>query len=96
MTNVTAKAQLNVKTESWGGNVDLSFMADYADGANAAWAAATPALSLQMTVQPEVARLFDLGGKWTLTLTPTVDETPASEAEDAAPAAATGTDVATA
>lgn len=70
---VTAKTTLSHVADDWGGNKSLHFSPDYLDGRNAEWAAATPALSLQMTVKPEVADLFEGGGKYTLTFEPTED-----------------------
>lgn len=45
----------------------VQFYADYMDGVNKAWAAATPTLNLDMTVNGEVADFFEQGGKYTLT-----------------------------
>lgn len=68
---VTAKVKLASKTVFSEGTeyeqVQLNFMADYADGRNAEWAVATPALSLAMTVKPDVAERFEEQGAYTLT-----------------------------
>lgn len=69
---VTAKVKLDRKDEG-AGQVSLAFSPDYADGRNAEWAAYTPALSLQMTVKPEVATHFEQGKPYTLTFEPTED-----------------------
>jgi hypothetical protein len=58
-------------------STQLGFGADYADGRNAEWAAATPTLSLNMTVKPEVADLFTTGGRYTLTFEPEAATPPA-------------------
>lgn len=50
--------------------VSLGFSADYADDRNKAWAVATPAISLGMTVKPDVAKHFRMGQSFTLTFTP--------------------------
>lgn len=47
--------------------MQLRFFPDYDDGRNKEWAAATPALSLTMTVKPEVAERFEVGAHYTLT-----------------------------
>lgn len=62
---VTAKVALQNNL-----NNTLTFVPDYADGRNEEWASATPALSLTMTVKPEVAELFTVGGYYTLTFEP--------------------------
>lgn len=66
--SVTAKVKLASMTDAGYGEVKaLAFYADYADGRNKVWAAATPTLSLQMTVNPEAATLFEAGKAYTLT-----------------------------
>ena len=65
---VTAQISLNSKIENLG-STQLVFGADYADGRNKEWASLTPALSLTMTVKPEVAGQFRVGGHYTLTFT---------------------------
>lgn len=70
---VTAKAQVNSRSEG-PGPVSLSFGPDYQDGRNAEWAAATPALSISMTVREgDVADFFEQGGKYTVTFARTED-----------------------
>lgn len=73
--DVTAKVNLTSKQPSGQGTqyeqVSLGFMPDYADGRNKAWAVATPNLSLNMTVKPDVAAHFHLGRAYTLTFSPT-------------------------
>jgi hypothetical protein len=73
MTAVTAKVECTRYDTGWQDSVALTFSPDYADGRNADWAAATPALSLSMTVKADVAEHFKQGGKYTLTFTPTED-----------------------
>lgn len=64
----------------------LSFGPDYADGANAEWAAATPSLSLSMTVKASVAEHYAVGESWDLAFTKPdghaddADYTPADDA----------------
>jgi hypothetical protein len=67
MAKVTAKVALNGKEELEGGETKLSFYADYMDGRNKEWSKYTPALGVTMQVIPEVAALFEEGGKYTLT-----------------------------
>lgn len=64
--NVTAKVELRSKKEAYQGSL-LEFAPDYSDGRNAEWAAATPSLSLMMTVKGPVAEQFVQGEKYTLT-----------------------------
>lgn len=73
MVEVTAKVKCSSKAPAWEGAARLSFEPDYQDGRNAEWAAATPHLSLSMTVVDSVAEHFEQGGKYTLTFTPTED-----------------------
>lgn len=69
--SVTAKVKLTTKVDAGYSDVKaLSFYADYADGRNKEWAAATPSLSIQMTVNAEAAELFEAGKGYTLTFTP--------------------------
>jgi hypothetical protein len=67
MGDVTAKVVCTSKS-MWadGETASLAFGPDYAEGANAAWAAATPALSLSMTVKGGVSELFEQGRAYTL------------------------------
>jgi len=70
---VTAKAQVNSRSDG-PGPVVLSMGPDYQDGRNAEWAAATPALSISMTVQEgPAADFFEQGSKITVTFTRTED-----------------------
>lgn len=62
----TAKVRLTSKQDS-GDQVALTFYADYQDDRNKEWAKYTPALSLNMTVLPEVAERFEVGKPYTLT-----------------------------
>lgn len=69
---VTAKVRLQSKVVN--GDEDnpnrtalLQFAPDYTDGRNKEWAAATPALSLSMTVKGDVGDNFEAGDKFTLT-----------------------------
>lgn len=81
---VTAKVKLANKSElQHGDQVGLSFAADYEDGRNAEWAAATPSLSLSMTVKAEVAEHFERGHAYTLTFEPS-DPAPVDEPADPA------------
>lgn len=74
MTDVTAKVVVSKHDPINEGTqyeaVSLAFMADYADGRNKEWAVATPAISLMMTVKPDVAKHFPMGKPITLTFTP--------------------------
>ena len=80
MSTVTAKVHLRKKAPYATGTdyecVQLEFGPDYADGRNKAWAVATPALSLTMSVKPDVAELFNLGDAFTLVFEP--EPTPAT------------------
>ncbi len=64
---ITAKVKCTNKEPAWNDGATLSFQPDYADGRNKAWAEATPALSLTMTVKGEVAERFEVGDAFTLT-----------------------------
>lgn len=48
----------------------VTFGPDYADGANASWAARTPTLDLTMSVVDDVAQHIEQGARYTLLLTP--------------------------
>lgn len=50
--------------------VQLVFAPDYEDGRNKEWSRYTPALSLTMSVLPEVAARFEQGQAFTLTFEP--------------------------
>lgn len=68
----TAKLLLNNKSEI-NEQVQLSFGPDYADGRNKEWAKYTPALSLSLTVLPEVAERFTAGAAYVMTLEEATD-----------------------
>ncbi len=73
MSKVTAKVKLDSKRPYGEGQhacVTLNFTADYADGRNKEWSVAAPALSIAMTVKPEVAEQFEQGAAFTLTFEP--------------------------
>lgn len=79
--NVTAKVACGSKSPVTDADdnitgASLTFYADYADGRNEAWKLATPTLSVSMTVNANVADLFNQGDKYTLTFT---SETAAEE-----------------
>jgi hypothetical protein len=73
MTAVTAKIVCTTKTVQSDGSANLSFSPDYADARNKQWAAATPSLSLSMTVKGDVEAEFEQGDKYTLTFEPNDD-----------------------
>lgn len=75
MSAITAKVQVGTRIENRDANdnvysVNLQFFADYADDRNKEWSYATPAISVQMTVRPEVAEHFPANGRFTLTFEP--------------------------
>lgn len=74
MSKVTAKVKLQSKMTLAEGFdhecVKLDFVPDYNDGRNREWSVATPALSLSMSVKPEVAKLFEAGQAFTLVFEP--------------------------
>lgn len=77
MATVTAKVICTGNDANNAGGPDtnqLSFAPDYADGRNAEWAAATPSLSLTMTVKAAVAEHFRQGQRLTLAFVPEDDE----------------------
>lgn len=69
--SVTAKVVCSVKTLQGEGtpyeSYILNFSADYADGRNKEWAAATPYMYIQMSVKGDLKDLFEVGKKYTLT-----------------------------
>jgi hypothetical protein len=69
-TRVTARVCVQNKAP-YGELTQLSFVPDYQDNRNAAWAAATPALSLSMSVKGDVAALFEVGDAISLTFSKT-------------------------
>jgi hypothetical protein len=74
---VTAKIVCTTKSEMGEGDsrqTSMSFGPDYADGRNKEWAAATPALSLSMTVKGDVGDRFEQGKAYTLTFTDEAEE----------------------
>jgi hypothetical protein len=71
---ITAKVKLMTRDQHVaGGQVSLTFVADYQDDRNKAWAEATPALSVSMTVKADVAEEFQQGDAFTLTFEKAVD-----------------------
>ena len=64
--SVTAKVVCQTKIKQYDGVTNLSFLPDYQDGRNAEWAAATPSLSLTMTVNDNAAEHFESGQAYTL------------------------------
>jgi hypothetical protein len=68
---VTSKVPYNQGTEHE--QHTIGFQPDYTDGRNQEWAVATPALSLSMSVKPDVAKRFEVGQAFTLTFEPTED-----------------------
>jgi hypothetical protein len=85
--SVTAKVRCTRSVVS-GDQVMFEFGPDYQDGRNAEWAAATPALSLSITVREDVAHHFAEGQSYTLTFT---KEDTTDAATDTATANAAGT-----
>lgn len=84
---VTAKVVCRSKTEYPDENgvvnaavVELS--ADYADGANAEWAVATPHLALNMKVAGSVAAFFQQGKHYSLCLEAMEDANDGQEADN--------------
>lgn len=68
---VTAKIKVTrIRNEFESQYKTLEFGPDYEDNRNREWAYATPSLSLQMNVIPNIADLFDENERFTLTLTP--------------------------
>lgn len=67
---ITVKIACALKQAYGNGSTAVTFQPDYADGRNKEWAAATPALLLQMTVKGAVADQFEPGRKYTLTFEP--------------------------
>jgi hypothetical protein len=67
---ITAKVKVSNKAPAYEGVTSLAFQPDYADDRNKEWAAATPTLSLAMTVKDSVAEHFELGQAFTLTFEP--------------------------
>jgi hypothetical protein len=68
--NFTAKVKVTNRVQTKDdGDVSLSFAPDYGDGRNAEWAAATPALSLSMTVKADVGQYVEMDDEFTLMFT---------------------------
>lgn len=68
MASVTAKVKLDSADSDGSEQTTLRFSPDYQDDRNKEWAAATPSLSLIMTVRNEVAEQhFSVGDRYTLT-----------------------------
>lgn len=64
---LTAKIQvLSTSYREYDQTCLVSFGPDYADGRNKEWATATPHLSLNMTVQAEIAKQLKVGKCYTL------------------------------
>jgi len=61
----TVKVFVSGKTVNGNGETNLSFTADYNDGANKEWAKYTPSLSITMVVLDEVAEGIEYGDKFT-------------------------------
>jgi hypothetical protein len=70
----TVTARIKVQHKEGDDPVQVTFLPDYAQGRNAEWASATPALSLSMTMRREVADQFDTGEAITLTFTRNPDQ----------------------
>lgn len=68
----TAKVVCTAKSEAGDDHQRLGFSPDYAEGANAEWAKATPSLSLSTVMLNQVAERFEVGTH--ITLLYTVDE----------------------
>jgi len=68
--SITAKVVVNSIVAASPDLKNVSFYADYADGANKEWAGSTPALALQMTVKNDVAEYFEMHKHYTLTFDP--------------------------
>lgn len=64
--SVTAKVSVVALTLNTGW-ATVQMTADYADGRNKEWAAATPTLNLNMTVKKDFAEFFEPGATFTLT-----------------------------
>jgi len=68
MARITAKARVGSNVQVDAGQHEVRFYGDYANGANDAWAAATPVLEYRMVVKnSEVAALFPVGESFTVT-----------------------------
>lgn len=66
---ITAKVRCASKTETGEGDsrqASVTFQPDYNDDRNKEWAAATPNLSLSMTLKRQAAALFEEGAAYTL------------------------------
>lgn len=77
---ITAKAIVHQRTETGTGDhrqVAVKFVADYADGRNKEWAAATPVLNLEMTMSGAVAESFPVGARFELRFEPDAPASPA-------------------
>lgn len=66
---ITAKVFVSQKNENTV-NTQLKITADYAEGRNKSWSDATPHLSMEITVNKEVAKLLNVGDRFTLIFTP--------------------------
>jgi hypothetical protein len=72
--HVTAKVKVAGKTQVGSDQTQVSFLPDYQDERNKAWAAATPALNLSLTMKTEVADLFEQGEAIDLTFSRNPDQ----------------------
>lgn len=81
---VSIRTKVQTKNELGFGNdnVQLGFIADYEDGRNKEWSQFTPALSFSMTVNPEIAAMFDVGEKITFYAEKTQDEKKDEESDE--------------
>lgn len=70
----TVTARVKVQNKQGDDPVRVIFLPDYAQGRNAEWASATPALLLEMTMRREVADLFETGEAITLTFARNPDQ----------------------
>jgi hypothetical protein len=73
---ITAKVMLATVQRHAGqnGQAQLTFQADYNDGRNKEWSVYTPSLTINMSVKDAVADKFELGGAYTLTFTPSEEQ----------------------
>ena len=63
----TAKAFVSAVSKTAIGQTQLTFTADYADGANKEWSQYTPSLSVNMSVLDEIAADLKFGDRFTIT-----------------------------
>ncbi|HJW36567.1 MAG TPA: hypothetical protein VJ769_08005 [Actinomycetes bacterium] len=72
--HVTAKLRVVGKTQVGSDQTQVSFQPDYQNDRNKDWAAATPALTLSMTMLTTVADLFNQGEAIDMTLSHNPDQ----------------------